>query len=75
MYFFLYRMIKMGCIIPFYNYCKYRKKRKCNHCQSIISNDTNYGFCDKKCEILYVYKDSFKSLDSSLHKYLINIDL
>ncbi len=65
----------MSCCIPFYNCCKWKKKRRCNHCQSLISSDTNYGFCNKNCEMLYIYKDSFNSLDSSLHKFLINLDL
>ena len=60
--------------IPFYNCLKCREKKRCTNCNQVITNNVNYNFCDKSCEILHIYKDSFQSLDGSLHKFLLNID-
>ena len=40
----------MKCL-PFYHCFKYRKKKNCLYCNSIIIKDTNYDFCDKNCEL------------------------
>lgn len=59
--------------IPFYNCIKCKKKR-CKTCNNPINNDSG-SFCDKTCEIVHVYQDSFRSLDNDQHKYLTCIDL
>ena len=50
-------------------------KRRCKYCHRIMNNAKDKSFCDRECEIYFLYRDSFHLLDSSLHKYILTLDL
>ena len=62
----------MRCCFPFVKYCC-KKKKRCPLCNRIFDANTSDSFCNEKCEILYLYQDSFRSSDSSEHKFIFDI--
>ncbi len=54
----------------------FRKKKRCKYCNNkLLYNIDNNSFCNKNCETFYLYQDSFRSSDSSLHKYILNLEV
>lgn len=52
--------------------CLWCKYTKCKYCNEPIKHK-NYDYCDKVCEFYDVYQDSFKTIDSSQHRYIYDM--
>lgn len=55
----------LSCLVPV---------QKCQYCNMKMIDDANC-FCNKNCEILYIYSDSISSSDKSAYKYILNLDV
>lgn len=60
------------CKIKFFN-CFGTKYYRCLLCDKEIDIKINETFCSKKCELIYLYKDGFKTSTLTECKYILDI--
>ena len=63
----------MSCL-PLQCIKSYLTHKKCKYCNTKLVNNIDC-FCNKNCEIFYIYSDSFSSSDKSVYKYILNLDI